>query len=85
MDLARRRGVHFGPQKAEIPDGFEEIYLKWNHGKITANMAMQKLGMMRQSTLTKTSCTHWSLVCHQQEESDTDLTDFACCLQIVQR
>lgn len=48
MDLARRRGVHFGPQKAEIPDGFEEIYLKWNHGKITANMAMQKLGMKRQ-------------------------------------
>lgn len=49
MDLARRRGVHFGPQKAEIPDGFEEIYLKWNHGKITANMAMQKLGMKRSS------------------------------------
>ena len=47
IDLARRKGVHFGPQKAEIPDGFEEVYLKWNQGKITASMAMQESGLKR--------------------------------------
>ena len=47
IEAARKKGKQFGRPEVKIPDGFEEIYLKWNRGEITARKAMQKLGLKR--------------------------------------
>ena len=47
IEAARKKGKQFGRPEVKIPDGFEEIYLKWNRGEITARKAMQELGLKR--------------------------------------
>ena len=47
IEAARKKGKQCGRPEVKTPDGFEEIYWKWNRGEITAKRAMQKLGLKR--------------------------------------
>ena len=47
IEVAKAQGKHLGRPKAEIPKGFEEVYLKWKGGKITAVEAMRLLGLTK--------------------------------------
>ena len=47
IEAARKKGKQFGRPEVKTPDGFEEMYWKWNRGEITAKRAMQKLGLKR--------------------------------------
>lgn len=42
---AKRKGVHFGCRKLELPDGFEEYYNMWIDGKISLRKAAAALQM----------------------------------------
>jgi len=41
---AKARGVHFGRQKYELPDTWEEDYKVWKNGECTAKYLMKKYG-----------------------------------------
>lgn len=43
--VAKAKGVKFGCQKKEMPQGFEQQYLLWREGKISVRQAAKKLGM----------------------------------------
>ena len=43
--VARAKGVKFGCQRKEIPEGFEQQYLSWKEGKISTRQAAEQLGM----------------------------------------
>ncbi|MCM1217692.1 MAG: recombinase family protein [Lachnospiraceae bacterium] len=42
---AKLRGVQFGCQRIEVPEGFEEYCRMWNDGKISSRKAAEALGM----------------------------------------
>lgn len=42
---ARQRGVRFGRPEADLPEGFEEMCLKWKRNEIRAGEAARRLGM----------------------------------------
>lgn len=42
---AKMKGVRFGCQKLDVPEGFEEYYRKWADGKISLRKAAEILGM----------------------------------------
>ncbi|MCM1237683.1 MAG: recombinase family protein [Ruminococcus flavefaciens] len=42
---AKLKGVKFGCQKLEVPDGFEEYCRMWNEGEISLREAARALGM----------------------------------------
>lgn len=42
---AKMKGVRFGCQKLDLPDGFEEYYRMWADGKISIRKAAKTLGM----------------------------------------
>lgn len=43
--VAKAKGVKFGCQKKEVPQGFEQQYQLWREGKISVRQAAQELGM----------------------------------------
>lgn len=46
---AKLRGVHFGREKKQAPDGFQEYYELWKRGKITTREAAKQLDMSHSS------------------------------------
>jgi DNA invertase Pin-like site-specific DNA recombinase len=42
---AKRKGIHFGAQKKELPEDFERYYRLWNEGKISLRKAAEELQM----------------------------------------
>lgn len=44
---AQGRGVKFGRPCAQYPENWEPVYKSWKSGEITANAAMEQLGMKR--------------------------------------
>lgn len=47
IEAAKRKGKHFGRPRLQIPDNFEEIYIRWKEKELTAKKAMELLGMSR--------------------------------------
>ena len=41
---AKARGVAFGRKRVSLPEGFEEIFVRWRAGEITAEEAARKCG-----------------------------------------
>ena len=46
---AKERGVHFGPERIPMPEGFEELAEDWWKGYITATDAGRQLGISRKT------------------------------------
>lgn len=44
---ARAKGKSLGRPKVEYPDNWDEVYISWKNGKITAVQAMNELNMKR--------------------------------------
>lgn len=42
---AKAKGVRFGRTPKPLPDNFEEVYRRWNHGEITGAAAARACGM----------------------------------------
>ena len=47
IEAARRKVKHLGRPRLQIPDNFEEIYIRWKEKELTAKKAMELLGMSR--------------------------------------
>lgn len=47
IDVALKKGVHFGRPKAEPTDKFYQAYVKWKAGEITATAAIELAGIKR--------------------------------------
>lgn len=47
IEIARNKGVRFGPRPIERPKQFEEEYKKWKRGNQTAKVTMEHLGLKR--------------------------------------
>lgn len=47
LAAARARGVRFGRQPLEKPEGYEEIRRKWRNGEISEREAARRLGVSR--------------------------------------
>lgn len=45
--IAKSKGAYKGRKKVEKPDNWEEIYPKWKNRELTANKAMELLGLKR--------------------------------------
>lgn len=61
--VAKEAGKHLGRPRTEFPPDWDEIYISWKSGKLTAVAAMRELNLKRS--------TFYKLV-KQQEESDED-------------
>lgn len=48
---AKERGVQFGRKPIPKPEGFEEAYLLWRNGELSARQAGQQLGVVHQTFL----------------------------------
>ena len=46
---ALKRGVHFGPERIPMPEGFEELAEDWWNGYVTATEAGRQLGISRKT------------------------------------
>lgn len=44
---AKARGVRFGRERMELPDGFEDLVEDWSNGLVTASEAGRMLGISR--------------------------------------
>lgn len=42
---AKKRGIHFGCKKRELPEDFDSVYLLWREQKISCRKAAELLGM----------------------------------------
>lgn len=49
IDAAKKAGKHLGRPVLSIPENFNEVYMMWKNGEITARKAMQVLGMSSSS------------------------------------
>lgn len=49
IEAARRSGKHLGRPTVKIPENFEEVYLRWKTGEITAKESIRILGMSSSS------------------------------------
>lgn len=47
LEAARWKGKHLGRPRLQIPDDFEEIYIRWKEKELTAKKAAELLGMSR--------------------------------------
>ena len=47
IEAAKLKGKHLGRPSYELPENFEDVYMRWKAGEITAKEAMQLLGMRR--------------------------------------
>lgn len=45
--IAKSKGAYKGRKKVEKPDNWEDIYPKWKNRELTANKAMELLGLKR--------------------------------------
>jgi len=48
---ARKRGVRFGRQRMEMPEGFGELAREWNEGRVSARQAASMLGISHHTFL----------------------------------
>lgn len=64
IDAAKQKGKHLGRPKTEFPDGWYNLYLKWESDEITA------AAVMRQLNLPKT--TFYNMVKRQKKLIDED-------------
>lgn len=48
---AKARGVQFGRKPLRKPDGFKEVFLRWEKGEISARQAAFKLGVVHHTFL----------------------------------
>ena len=44
---AQRRGVRFGPVKAELPSDFDRVYKDWQAGRMTEDEVLELCKMKR--------------------------------------
>lgn len=49
IDAAKKAGKHLGRPVLSIPENFNEVYMMWKNGEITARKAMQVSGMSSSS------------------------------------
>lgn len=47
IEAAKLKGKHLGRPSYELPENFEDVYMRWKAGEITAKEAMQLLGMRK--------------------------------------
>jgi DNA invertase Pin-like site-specific DNA recombinase len=47
ISIAKDKGIHLGRPKATFPDKWDDVYKQWKLEEITANKAMELLGMKR--------------------------------------
>ena len=47
IDSALAKGVHFGKEKIQRPDNWDEVYSRWKSNEITAIDAMKELGLKK--------------------------------------
>ena len=47
IEAAKLKGKHLGRPSYELPENFEDVYMIWKAGEITAKEAMQLLGMRK--------------------------------------
>ena len=47
IEAAKLKGKHLGRPSYELPENFEDVYMRWKAGEITAKEAMQFLGMRK--------------------------------------
>lgn len=47
IEAAKLKGKHLGRPSYKLPEQFEEVYIKWKDGDITAKEAMKLLGMKK--------------------------------------
>lgn len=47
IDAAKKRGKHFGRPEVKPPENFEQVYMRWKAGKITARRAMLESGLKK--------------------------------------
>lgn len=47
IDVALQNGVPFGRPKAQVTEGFNEVYDLWKAGEMTAVKAMAELGVKK--------------------------------------
>jgi len=58
---AKKRGIKFGCQKAEIPDNFDEYFQMWENGELSLRKAAEAIGM---------SCTTFYRRCMERKEKE---------------
>ena len=58
IDSALAKGVHFGKEKIQRPDNWDEVYSRWKSNEITAVDAMKDLGLKKNTfyRIVKESC-----------------------------
>lgn len=47
IEAAKLKGKHLGRPKMKVPEGWEDIYIMWKSGEITAVEAMRRAGMKK--------------------------------------
>lgn len=47
IEAAKLKGKHLGRPKMKVPEGWEEIYIMWKSGEITAVEAMRRAGLKK--------------------------------------
>ena len=47
IEAAKLKGKHLGRPSYELPENFENVYMRWKKGEITAREAMKLLGMKK--------------------------------------
>lgn len=47
IEIANKKGVHFGRPRIEIPKKFNQVFKEWSEGAITAVEAMKLLGLKK--------------------------------------
>ena len=48
---ARKRGVQFGRRPKDRPEGYEDVLLAWQQGRLTARKAAERLGVTHKTFL----------------------------------
>ena len=56
LEAARRKGKHLGRPRLQIPDDFEEIYIRRKEKELTAQKAVELLGMFRTHFYRRVKC-----------------------------
>lgn len=47
IEAAKRKGKHLGRPRIDYPPGYENYYVRWKNGEITAVQMMKELGLSR--------------------------------------
>lgn len=54
IEAARARGVRFGRPRRALPENFDEIYMDWKTGRVTAAEAIERSGLSRSTFYKRT-------------------------------